>query len=658
MPVGEQLGRAYITVHADTAPFNQELQRDLGQAQGSFGPGYQAIGRKIGQQTARGVSRGMREQTKKEAPTLIREIGRIWEQEASGSRGLPLYRSGRAIARTINAGIRRTFVGSIGRDISRSISREIDSNRTPILSSVRVLARSMRSVFSHTIGSGFGLFGKGGAIGGRGGSGGGGILASIGASIGNVGARGPIAPILGALIAYAIPALIGLVLGLAKALSGLLNVVALIPGALAITVTSIVPLVLGFQGIGDALKAIASHDPKVIAEAFKELTPSARTFIRSLEDMLPLLTNIRKAAQEGLFGELAKRTGDLKPANATQRAIGNLSPIFEQGSGKVAAAWGRAINAFFTMISSAKSQQFFTMLFDATAKFIDAFSPGFVHTFEGLLALIQASLPTFEKIGDKLGRILTDFGDWLIVNAENGNVQKWLDKFFDALELLWNILTGGKDFIQSLLGSIAPEDVESMFDSLKLGFDGMMEFFKSDVGQQGLKGMVTLAGSLAVIVGSILAAFTTMVAVVQSLYDILLAIVRIINPFHAFDQVVAPVSNIARKAIELQNQKRGGSAIPPGGGGKPRAHGTITAGPEVALIGEAGPEAVIPLTDRNRAMELMERSGLSRLATAEGATVYVFIGNEQLDSRMYRVAEMSQRSQAAAMQRGPRTVGF
>lgn len=52
------------------------------------------------------------------------------------------------------------------------------------------------------------------------------------------------------------------------------------------------------------------------------------------------------------------------------------------------------------------------------------------------------------------------------------------------------------------------------------------------------------------------------------------------------------------------------------GGFIPRADGTITTGPEFALIGEDGPEAVIPLTKPNRALQLLQQSGLAGLLSS------------------------------------------
>lgn len=53
------------------------------------------------------------------------------------------------------------------------------------------------------------------------------------------------------------------------------------------------------------------------------------------------------------------------------------------------------------------------------------------------------------------------------------------------------------------------------------------------------------------------------------------------------------------------------------------ADGGIIMGPQFGLVGEAGPEVIIPLTRRDRALELMRETGLESLARSRGATVNI-----------------------------------
>lgn len=83
---------------------------------------------------------------------------------------------------------------------------------------------------------------------------------------------------------------------------------------------------------------------------------------------------------------------------------------------------------------------------------------------------------------------------------------------------------------------------------------------------------------------------------------------------------------------------------PRGPGGQQRfADGGIVTGPTNALIGEAGDEVVIPLSRPARAAQLLNDSGLSSMMSP---TVNVYIGNEQIQA--YIAVETSEQLAASA----------
>ncbi len=84
------------------------------------------------------------------------------------------------------------------------------------------------------------------------------------------------------------------------------------------------------------------------------------------------------------------------------------------------------------------------------------------------------------------------------------------------------------------------------------------------------------------------------------------------------------------------------------------AEGAIVSTPTHALIGEAGPEAVIPLTRPARAAELMRMSGLDKMLAPATPTVNVFVGNEQLDARTYRIVTENNNALSSSLGYGAR----
>lgn len=92
------------------------------------------------------------------------------------------------------------------------------------------------------------------------------------------------------------------------------------------------------------------------------------------------------------------------------------------------------------------------------------------------------------------------------------------------------------------------------------------------------------------------------------------------------------------------------------GGFQQYADGGIIDQAQFAILGEGNRrEVVLPLTNPSRTRQLAQQSGLMNVLGGDGAsTVIVYVGNEQLDSRMYRVASRNSRDQARMMTQAPR----
>lgn len=84
------------------------------------------------------------------------------------------------------------------------------------------------------------------------------------------------------------------------------------------------------------------------------------------------------------------------------------------------------------------------------------------------------------------------------------------------------------------------------------------------------------------------------------------------------------------------------------------AEGGIVSQPTHALVGEAGPEAVIPLTRPARAAELLRMSGLDKMLGSSTPSIQVFVGNEQLDARTYRIVTGNNDAMANSLAFGAR----
>lgn len=84
------------------------------------------------------------------------------------------------------------------------------------------------------------------------------------------------------------------------------------------------------------------------------------------------------------------------------------------------------------------------------------------------------------------------------------------------------------------------------------------------------------------------------------------------------------------------------------------AEGGIITHPTQALMGEAGPEVVIPLTRPARAAELLRMSGLDKMLQPATPSIQVFVGNEQLDARTYRIVTENNNALSSSLAFGAR----
>lgn len=128
-----------------------------------------------------------------------------------------------------------------------------------------------------------------------------------------------------------------------------------------------------------------------------------------------------------------------------------------------------------------------------------------------------------------------------------------------------------------------------------------------------------------------------------------------LESFRKLGEVARTAAFRAAEAIRVANGSSGIQNIPQ------HAAGTITSGPEVALIGEAGREAVIPdpATRPQRAMQISNRFGLtSMIADALGAgrqtVVNVYLGTQRLQEMVDFQIGRNATAQAQSMAYGPR----
>ncbi len=146
---------------------------------------------------------------------------------------------------------------------------------------------------------------------------------------------------------------------------------------------------------------------------------------------------------------------------------------------------------------------------------------------------------------------------------------------------------------------------------------------------------------------------------IRGVYDEAIKLVNLPTPDTGWLSQITDKANLTaaalRRAVEEARRLNSGTGGGRGHGGFLEfAEGGIVQTPTQAILGEAGPEVVIPLTKPSRAAQLMQQSGLDRMLAAAATLVQVFIGNEQLDGHVVRIVESNNQALSASLAFGAR----
>lgn len=464
------------------------------------------------------------------------------------------------------------------------------------------------------------------------------IFTSIGSSVGNVGSSGPLAGVVGGLIVFGIPALIGLVIALIAQLGALVNVIGLLPGALSILGAAIVPIVVAFQGFGEALGAVLEGDPEKIAEAMKNLTPAARGVVREFQAMLPLWRELKRVTQENFFREIQGSFTSFSK---------QITPTLIKGFGLIATIAGKLASQLLAMASSPQVLKFLDALFATTGGVMLTLGPAIINLLAALAEVGRASLPTLKELLDSLARVMNDFSDFLTRSVANGQFDKFLDKFMAAFDNLWLLLKSGWNLTKTILGDANEEsDAFLLFQGIIDMIDSLTEFFKSETGKKGIQGMINLAGGFLVILEKVVIAIFSMLAAFQSVLETINDIAQGIRTVLA----LIGLADERRLAPKMKSKLSGAF--------QGHAEGVVSDKEHLAMISEGNKrEAVIPLTDPARARQLADESGLTQMLGDRDTQVIVYIGDEQVMARVERRVAAGFKAFGRNMKYGPRPVG-
>jgi phage-related protein len=378
---------------------------------------------------------------------------------------------------------------------------------------------------------------------------------------------------------------------------------------------AVTPLV---ETIAEVLSGVLSEVLPIILDLFYQLAPIVteigstlasalvpfmQTFGRIVAKLAPVIANILLKTLEALgpvFDTIAEGVIALMPSleafgNAIIEvfaALGPILPVLADTLSRVLAAVLPLLPPLLDIVTT-----LLPPLADLVAALVPLLADGLAWTIENVVApVLEIVIGALGFVADKLSLVI----QW---------VADAIGKFESFGELVGAVWEGIKDAVSSAVRWIG--DKFSEIVGFVTGLPGRLLALLGDLANAGRdlgKGFIDAlidalkaTGGFAADIGK---------AIANAVIDAINWAAQKVNDFIPNSLGFGPVS------VDLPDDP-----IPK----IPRlANGSIVNGPQIAMIGEAGPEAIIPLGRPSRALDLLESSGLANLARANrGAMVNI-----------------------------------
>jgi hypothetical protein len=296
----------------------------------------------------------------------------------------------------------------------------------------------------------------------------------------------------------AVIVLTGPIIGLGGALADLVGLIGPLPAALGVLLAAIIPLVFAFQGLGDAIKAVNSGDPKKIAEAMKGLAPAARSVVKEITGLNGAFDRFRKNIQQSLFAPIV---GDIS------RTARTLMPSLQKSIDRVATAIGRAASNFFEFLREPGTVKILNNLFNTTAFVIDRIAVGMNKFIPAFFKLIDAGLPFMMRFASAFGTLLGKFAVFIEDSIKSRAFNDFVEEALDTTKKLFGLIGALGDLLGVVFGGNADDLGRGFIQKLTDMVNELTAFFKTAKGQQVLDDLKQNIVTVVVIIGALIKAF-------------------------------------------------------------------------------------------------------------------------------------------------------
>jgi phage-related protein len=293
------------------------------------------------------------------------------------------------------------------------------------------------------------------------------------------------------------------------ALLDLSGAVALLPGLLGVAASAGGTLILAFQGIGEAIKAVAGGDLDKIDQALENLPKSARVFVKEVVLLRDEFDRLRSSVQQAFFAQI---TGDL-----TLLAKSAL-PTLQKGLTGIASALGNATEQLIAFLRQRTIVETFAQVFTITQNIIDQLTPSFLRLFDSILEVVGGSLPFIDRLISAVGSLVDEFAGFLSESVQTGDLEDFLESTFATFKDLGALLGSLGRLVASLFGDTGDEG-RTLIQILTDITDKFTAFFESAEGQEAIQDSLTLMLSLVQGISNVTDVITAGAAAFQHIQD-------------------------------------------------------------------------------------------------------------------------------------------
>lgn len=210
-----------------------------------------------------------------------------------------------------------------------------------------------------------------------------------------------------------------------------------LPGIMASVKAATLTAKVAFQGMGDAMGAVAEGDAKKLEEAMKDLSPAAQEVVKAAGEIMGTFEDMRKVVQDKMFKNVA---GDMRNMSD------NIAPVLKSGMSGVAVEMNKVGREALKFGATPMARGIVAKVFDTTRKTIAA-STGSVKPFlSGMAKLAEISLPVAQRLALAAVNGAKTAGMFLTskrgADAFKSAIETGVDRLFTFGRIIRNVASG------------------------------------------------------------------------------------------------------------------------------------------------------------------------------------------------------------------------